>query len=332
MKRDLGDLSLVDARGVWAHEAADFTPWLTKEENVNRLGLVLGMELEVENTEVAVGPYSADILARDTGSGAYVVIENQLKKINHDHLGKAITYAAALDAGTVVWIAVDFTEEHRRAIDWLNNNSTGDVGFFGVRLEVWQIDSSRPAVRFNVVSRPADAATRAATGKVEVGLSETRKLQLEWWTHFSEALRDTGELPSIQTPKPRYWYDVSIGRTGFTLSNVADTFSGRVGVRVYMRAKYGGQVALRQLLDEKAEIEGELGHSVEWDPNPEASDKTIASLIDADLQDRSKWPEYTEWLVSEVLNFRRVFAPRVKQLDLSAVASREDLTAKETDS
>ena len=323
MERDLGDLSLVDARSIWAHEAADFTPWLAQEENIDRLGLVLGMELEVENTEVAVGPYSADILARDTGSGAYVVIENQLEKINHDHLGKAITYAAALDAGTVVWIAADFTEEHRRAIDWLNNNSTGDVGFFGVQLEVWQIDSSKPAARFNVVSRPADAITRAATGKANVGLSETRKLQLEWWTYFRDALVKTGAVPSVQTPRPQYWYNVSIGRSGFVLSNIADTYADRIGVRLYMRGKYGGQTALEQLLGKKAEIERELGHPVEWDPNPEAIDKTVVSTIEASLEDRSRWPEYADWLASEVINFRRVFGPRIKRMDLTVEATEE---------
>jgi hypothetical protein len=115
----LGALKQVDLRNLWPDEAADFTPWLAREENIGRLGEALGLELEVEHTEVAVGPCSADILARDSGSGDPVVIENQLGKTNHDHLGKAIAYAAALGASTVVWIAPDFTEEHRKAVEWL---------------------------------------------------------------------------------------------------------------------------------------------------------------------------------------------------------------------
>jgi hypothetical protein len=136
MNAKLGTLKRVELRTISPDEAADFTPWLAREENIGRLGEALGLELEVEHTEVAVGPYSADILARDSGSGGPVVIENQLGKTNHDHLGKAITYAAALGASTVVWIAPDFTEEHRKAVDWLNENGSGDVSFFGVRVEL----------------------------------------------------------------------------------------------------------------------------------------------------------------------------------------------------
>ncbi len=71
----------------------------------------------VDKVEASVGPYSADILAKDTGTGKYVVIENQLGKTDHDHLGKAITYGSVLDATAVVWIASEFTEEHQKALE-----------------------------------------------------------------------------------------------------------------------------------------------------------------------------------------------------------------------
>lgn len=143
----LGEIEKLDVRNVWAHEASNFTPWLAEEENIARLGSAIGLELEVENTEVSVGPFSADILARDSGSSAYVIIENQLSKTDHDHLGKAITYAAGLNAGTIVWVAPEFTQEHRKAIDWLNDNSVGDVAFYGVQVELWTIDDSNSTLR-----------------------------------------------------------------------------------------------------------------------------------------------------------------------------------------
>lgn len=102
MNPDLGHLERIAARSVWVHEAANFTPWLAAPENIASLGEALGLELEVENIEVQVGPFSADILARDTGSSEYVVIENQLERMNHDHLGKALTYGAVLDASTII--------------------------------------------------------------------------------------------------------------------------------------------------------------------------------------------------------------------------------------
>ena len=117
MTDSLGNIQKVNVRSVWPNEQQNFTPWLAKEENIVQLGDALKFELEVENTEVAVGPYSADILAKDLATGRYVVIENQFGKTNHEHLGKLITYAAFLNAGAVVWITEEFTEEHQKSLD-----------------------------------------------------------------------------------------------------------------------------------------------------------------------------------------------------------------------
>jgi hypothetical protein len=316
MAVELGELRKVDVRTLWPHEASDFTPWLAAEENIARLGAALGLELEVENTEVAVGPYSADILARDSGTDSYVVIENQLGKTDHDHLGKAITYAAALSARAIVWLAPEFTEEHRKAIDWLNDQSTGDVAFYCVQIELWQIEQSKPALRFNVLARPATANVRAAISKSGQALSDTRKLQLEWWTAFRDALVAKKTLPSTQTPGPRYWYNVALGRTGIHISNIADTYANRIGVRIYMRNKYNAEAALQQLLEHKEEIEREIGSELEWSPDPERIDKVIALHPTIDFSNRAEWPKHLEWMVQMTDRFRRTFGPRVKSLDL----------------
>ena len=136
--------------------------------------------------------YSADILARDS-SGGYVVIENQLAKTDHDHLGKLITYGAVLGASTVIWIAPHFTDEHHKALDWLNDNTTDELSFYGVQVELWSIDESLPAVRFNTVSRPAEIIRQAQASK-SGELSENRQLQLAWWIAFRDALM--ASLPS----------------------------------------------------------------------------------------------------------------------------------------
>ena len=155
MTDTLGQLANIAVRELWPNEAADFTPWLARDENMSKLGGALGLELETDRVEVAVGPYSADILARDS-AGDYVVIENQLNKTDHDHLGKSITYASVLGARAVIWVAPFFTDEHRKALDWLNDNTTDELAFYGVQVELWSIDGSKPAVRFNAVSRPAE--------------------------------------------------------------------------------------------------------------------------------------------------------------------------------
>ena len=322
MNEKLGSLTSVDVRTVWPNEAADFTPWLAA--NISLLGEALRIELEVESTEVAVGPYSADILARDSGSGEPIVIENQLGKTDHDHLGKSITYAAVLGATSIVWIASNFTEEHRKALDWLNDHSSSDVSFFGVRLELWQVDESRPAVRFNVLSQPAEILRTAALQRSSDELSDVKKLQLEWWTQFREALAAAKIVPSVQAPGPRYWYNVALGRAGVHLSNVANTYDNRIGVRVYLRGRYNGESALAQLLESKVEIEKEIGEPLVWNPNPENRDKVIALYLDADLNRRDKWPEYIEWMLDRTTKLRQAFAPRARLLDLDTAAEPDE--------
>jgi hypothetical protein len=321
MLKKLGSLSSVDVRRYWPNEASDFTPWLAEEENIGKLGEAIGLELEVEHTEVSAGPYSADILARDSADGGYVVIENQLAKTNHDHLGKSLTYAAVLGATTVVWIAPEFTDEHRKALEWLNDNSSDDIRFFGVQLELWTIDNSAPAVRFNVISRPNEAV-RVSPPKTGP-LSESKRLQLEWWTAFRDALLTRRAVPSAQTPRPQYWYNVALGRTGFFLSAIANTYDNKIGVRVYLMSRFGGSIALQQLQESKATIEAEIGRTLEWDPNPDAADKVIASIRDADLSRRDKWPEYLDWMVDTTVRLRKAFAPRIKALDLGAASASE---------
>src|SRR5699024_4617049 len=271
-------------------------------------------ELEVEGTEVAVGPYSADILVKDAGSNDYIVIENQLEKTDHDHLGKAITYASVLDASAVIWIAANFTEEHKKALDWLNHHISNSISFYGVSLELWSIDASKPAVRFNVVSQPTEIIKQTAISKSTESLTPARKLQLEVWSEFREKLKIHPEIPSVQTARPQYWYNVSLGRSGIHLSNIAPTSSNHIGVRVYINNKIADSV-LNQLIKYKDDIESEIGEELEWDPNPENRDKIISLKREANIEDKDKWNEYLQWLVNKTVKFRRTFGKRIKTMD-----------------
>lgn len=319
----LGSMRKVNVRKVWPNEQHDFTPWLSQEENIAKLADALGLELEVENTEVAVGPYSADILAKDLGNDRYVVIENQFGKTNHDHLGKLITYSSVLDASAIVWLTEEFTEEHQKALDWLNDHTTDEISFYGVVLELLQIDESRPAVRFNVVSRPTEIVRQAAVAKASDKLTDTRKLQLEFWTAFRERLVAAKVVSSTHTPRPQYWYDVALGRAGIFLSNTANTYENRIGLRVYLSNKVA-DMALAQLLPQREAIEAEITEKLAWNPTPEKRDKIIALYRDATLEDRSQWPQLLDWLVEMTRRFRNAFMPRIKDLDLTeAVAAQE---------
>ena len=156
MDNELGLLINVDICSQWTDEAINFPPWLAGKENVLRLGEAIGIKLVIESTEFAVEPHGCDILGRDTSTGDYVFIESQLGKTNDDRLGRSLNYAAGLNATSIVWLASEFTEDHKKALDWLNHISSERVSFFGVLIELWRIDNSKPAVKFTVVSRPAE--------------------------------------------------------------------------------------------------------------------------------------------------------------------------------
>ena len=179
---NLSRLERIDLREAWRSEPADFTPWLAQEENLALLGTTLGIALEPEATEKSVGPFSADILCRVPGEDHWVLIENQLETTDHTHLGQIITYAAGLDALTVIWVAAGFVDEHRAALDWLNENTAEGLNFFGVEVELWRIGDSPLAPRFNVVSKP-----NAWTKRVRAETAPSRKWDEE--SFFAELER-----------------------------------------------------------------------------------------------------------------------------------------------
>jgi hypothetical protein len=307
---DLGILKIITPRKKWNHEERDFTPWLA--EHIDELSKAVGIELEVENTEVACGPYSADILAKDTGTGKFVVIENQLEKTNHDHLGKAITYASVLDASTVIWIATDFTEEHKKALDWLNDHTNDEISFYGVQLELWQIDESKPALRFNIISKPNLAVRQAARSMAVDELSDRRKFQYDFWMKFRNKLDKTKKIPSLQTPRPQYWFDVSLGKSGINISNICNTDENSVGIRIYISNKIADTM-LPYLESRKEEIENILGESLSWNPNPDTRDKIISLLHVTDFSKAGKVDEAMDWLIEKTIKFRDVFSKIIKQ-------------------
>jgi hypothetical protein len=163
----LGQLSRVDVREVWEHEATCFTPWLAREENLQLLAEAIDMQLILEGRETPVGMFRADLIARDVHTGHLVLIENQLERTDHGHLGQLLAYAAGLKAVSIVWVSSLFTDEHRAALDWLNEITDTSIAFFGLEMELWRIGDSAIAPKFNLVSKPNMFSKLA--GQVRVG-------------------------------------------------------------------------------------------------------------------------------------------------------------------
>lgn len=215
----LGRLEKVDIREIWKNEAVDFTPWLAEPTNIGLLGDTIGMELEVEAVEKDVGRFFADILCKDAASDRFVVIENQIENTDHDHLGKTITYAAGLEATAIVWIAKHFGEEHRAALDWLNEITGAEVAFFGLEVEAWKIGDSPAAPKFNVVCRPNDFT---AGGPGQATLSATQQAQLDFWLSFTEFMEQSSQI-KCSKPSPNNWLIHPIGRPGVHMDSIIST-------------------------------------------------------------------------------------------------------------
>ena len=313
MANNLGRLTPVELRDHWKDEAQDFTRWLAEPENLNLLGETLGIGLEPTETEAKVGPYRADIVARRVGGDERIVIENQLEKTNHDHLGKLLTYAAALNATTVVWIAREFTEEHRQAMDWLNNLATTRLQLFAVEVKLWRIGSSSVAPQFQIVSEPNDYV-RALREEESAELGEVPSLYLRFWTQFTDYLRTTHSLLRPPRPSPRAWLSFSIGKRYFDISLNLSVRNQELGCELNIRGPNGNK-AFELLSEQKDKIELELGE-LNWDSRETGKSWSVNGYRpNEDITDPDKWPEYFAWLKERAEGFQRVFSSRVKELD-----------------
>lgn len=316
----LGRLERVDLRNIWVSEATSFTPWLARPENMAVLGEALNIELELEAQERAVGPFRADLLCKDIGTDRWVLIENQLERTDHTHLGQLLTYASGLEAVTIVWIAARFTEEHRSTLDWLNKITDESFRFFGLEVELWRIGTSPAAPKFNIISKPNEwshSVAQAARAIDDAELSETRITQREYWAALNPALDAVGgSVSGKRKPQAMSWMSYSgIGRAGFAVNAAMNIAKRRIRAELYISCD-GAKTFFSVLKSQKNEIERELGYSLEWEELPEGRDCRIASsLNDVDPKDKTDWPRQHEWLAKRLNEMHRAFAPRVKALE-----------------
>ena len=315
----LGRLQRVELRTAWTSEPAQFTPWLAEPENLKILGDTLGAELEPASVEKEVGSFRADIVCTDIGTDSSVLIENQLEQTDHDHLGKLLTYAAGLQAVTVVWLAARFRDEHRAALDWLNEITHRDARFFGLEIELWQIGDSPAAPKFNIVSKPNDwsrSVAQAARATDDSDLSELKVMQRKYWTGLKERLSAAdGPVHGNGTPQPRHWMNYRIGRAGFHLSAVMNTQEKCLRVDLYIKGE-GASERLGLLERNKDEIERNLGYPLIWgDQLPSARDRRIAYYLrDVDPVEESDWARQHDWLAKHLNEMHRAFVQKVRDL------------------
>ena len=302
---NLGKLKEIkDLRKIWPHEALDFTPWLAEEENLSLLADAVGLEITVNETESAVGDFNVDIFANETGTERKIIIENQLEDTNHDHLGKLITYASGKSAEIVIWIVKRAREEHRAAIEWLNNHTDENVAFFLVEIKLYQIGDSDIAVKFEVVEKPNDWAKEI---KRSIGSSPTHQARYDYWVAFNDyAYKRAYFAKEFNKRKAGtdHWMSLSIGSSVCRVDVSQVRKFNHLIVELYIS---DDKELYHKLHGRKVEIETEVGISLEWNELPDKKASRIIAYKTVDFENKNDWPKQFDWIMDTSIKLKKAF-------------------------
>lgn len=296
-------MKIADLRTIWKHEEKDFSPWLAKEENLAILSNAIGIDIVFEELESSIGGYNVDLFGVEDGTNRRIIIENQLEDTNHDHLGKIITYAAGKDAEVIIWIVKKARDEHRQAIDWLNNHTDEKIGIFLIEIELWKIGDSLPAPKFTIISQPNDFAKIMKI----TGFSETKQTQYEFWKGFVEYANSPAsslKMTPGRKPRPQHWYNIAMGKADVHMALTANTKTKMIGAEIYIP---DNKDLYNTYFSNKDIIESELGFNMDWLAIPDGKASRILISITGDLSKQSKWPEFYKWLANTAAKMREVF-------------------------
>lgn len=309
----IGKLTKIDLRTLWKGEASDFTPWLAQEENIKILGEAVNMELEVETMEEKVGLFRADILCKETMTDQFVLIENQLERTDHSHLGQLLTYAAGLNAVSIIWVAKEFTEEHRATLDWLNSITSDHINFFGIEVELYKIGDSLPAPMFNVISKPNDWSKSIRKSAESTPVSGTKLLQQEYWLAFKRYLESTKSILRSQKAQPWHWHTISIGRSGVHLEAIINTRDNTNRAELSLNGTEAKQWFGTLKEQYEADATNALGQ-LTWEELPDSKMSRVYLKNSADLYSKESWEDQFKWLKVSLEKMYNYFAPKVKAL------------------
>ena len=301
----IGKLKEINVRKLWQHEQYDFSAWLAKENNLEYLNDILGLTLIDIDTEIYVGPYRCDIVAKDETTKDVVIIENQLEPTNHDHLGKIITYAAGLNAKYIVWIVKEAKEEHRAAIEWLNNNSSQNINFFLVEIHAYQIGESEPAPMFRVVEQPNDFIKSDRNNSKDGELNKSQSERIRFWEQFNQFVIDHGKPFNLRKATKDHWYDISIGSS---IAHIAITLvnkENRIGVELYID---DNKELFDYMFSNREVIESEFGARLDWQRLDNRKASRIKYYINGlDFNNHSNYKDLDGQIIAVALKMREVF-------------------------
>ncbi len=304
----LGKLKEIkDLRKAWAHEASEFTPWLAEDDNLAELANAVGLEITVEERESSVGDFNVDIYAVETGTDRKIIIENQLEDTDHDHLGKLITYASGKSAEVIIWVVKRAREEHRAAVEWLNNHTDENIAFFLVEVRLYQIDNSDIAPKFEVVEKPNDWTKEIKRNNSN---SPMRQARYEYWVAFNEyAFRRSqnkafAKAFNERKPTDKHWMSMSAGTSACCIDLSQIRTANLVQVEWYIR---DDKDMFHMFHSHKTAIESEMGVQLEWMELPEKKACRILISKTVDFYNKDAWPAQFDWLMHVAATMKKAF-------------------------
>ncbi len=310
---EFGTMKKVELRDVWKREDTDFTPWLS--ENIAALGEALGMDLESIECEANIGNFSLDILARDIGANEIVVIENQLTRTNHDHLGKLLTYAAGFDAATIILVAESIRDEHRQTLEWLNQHTDTKVNFFAVVIKVFKIDNSKPSYKFCPIVFP-NKWQKIKRLQADNATSSRAEAYRNFFQNLIDTLREN-RFTNATVAGSRNYHVFPSGRAGFSY-RAAFASRGRVRAELYIDTgdAENNKAFFDSLKADNTSIENEFGETLSWERLDDRRASRVAIYRDGYINDNEEQLTETQgWLIEKLLRFRDVFGERINNFN-----------------
>ncbi len=316
IKQKLGKIKQINLKDVFEKEDEDFTPWLN--ENLDILGKKLNLDIIDSNIEENIGNFSCDIIARDSDSNKIVIIENQFGTTDHDHLGKILTYAAGKQAGIIIWIAENFREEHKKALEWLNENVDPEAGlsFFAVEIKLVKIEDSPPAPDFRIVVKPNDWERMVKMSSQT--MSETAKKYLQFYSKLVDVYKRINPRWRKVKPQPQSWLGFGAGKSGLSFE-WAFKSNNRFSVHLYIDTgdKNENDRIFEELEKYKDKIESEI-NGLTWEKleGKRACRIAIYKNIKGNIKNLSEedYSEIIEWASKTMKGFSSVLSKYIKKI------------------
>jgi hypothetical protein len=309
----ISKLKRVPLRDVWKHEALDFTKWL--QDNIDVLNEVIDLDLSNPEGEQSAGAFSVDIVAEDE-SGNPVIIENQLEKSDHDHLGKILTYLVVMAAKTAIWIVADPRPEHVSAITWLNESSSAN--FYLLKMEAIKIGDSAPAPLLTVIVGPSEEGK--GVGKTKQEIAERYIIRERFWTQLLDMSKQKTKLHANISPTQHNWLGTSAGKRGLSFNYALRKNEAQVELYIDLGKDRDeeNKAIFEKLFNNKEEIEKSFGNQLEWEKLEGKRACRIRKRIKIGgyRDEEEKWPQIHDAMVHDMIRLEEALRPSIKKLSI----------------